>query len=74
MEKERELEKFRNDQNISLGTTPRSRRGKRGGNKGDARRRATARGAIKKNRVVMVDEKKEVRVDNPINCFFVTMV
>ena len=53
---------------------PEAREGQRKKSKGDARRGATAKEAIKKSRYVTVIEKKEVRRDNPIECFLPTGV
>ena len=48
---------------------PGAKKGKRGGSKGDVKRRATARGAMYKDGCVRVIEGEEVRRDNPVKYF-----
>ena len=48
---------------------PRAGESKRGRSKGDVRRRATVRGAVKKGGCVRVIEGEEVRRDNPVEYF-----
>ena len=49
---------------------PGARKGKRRGSKGDVRREATTRGAMKKGGCVVAIEGEEVRRDDPIDYFF----
>ena len=53
---------------------PGAGKGKRGGSKGDARRGATARGAMEKGGCVRVIEGEEVRRDDPVEYFLPTGV
>ena len=50
------------------------REGKRGGSKGNVRKGATARGAMKNSRYIRVIEGEEVRGDDPIEYFLHTVV
>ena len=66
MEEEGQLLELVYDQNPICESSPMRKRGK---NKGDVRRVATARGAMEKSRCVAVIEGKEVRGNDPIEYF-----
>ena len=53
---------------------PGAGKGKRRGSKGDARRGATARGAMEKGRCVRIIEGEEVKGDDPVKYFLPTGV
>ena len=70
-EREGRTEEWVGGQNPGPESPPKS---KRGGSKGDVRRGATTRGALKKGGCVRIIDGEEVRRDDPVEYFFLAGV